>query len=141
MSDDNGNNNTARTPSGLKPPWPKGQSGNPKGRPKGAKHGPRARLRKWLNRAAPEEIVELFRAKGIHLENGADMATVIVEVLGRKALNGEDFALKMIFEQVESPMPKQVRVEGNPDRTIEVNIQPVRTLPNGDGSMAEIRRT
>jgi hypothetical protein len=38
-------------------------------------------------------------------------------------------------------MPKQVLVEDNPDRIIAVNIQPVKALPNGNGSMAETRRT
>ena len=42
-------------------------------------------------------------------------------------------------------MPKKVEVEGNPDRPINVNIQPVKALPAAPSAnghdLAEVRRT
>ena len=107
-------------------PWTfkPGQSGNPRGRPKGAKDGPRVKLRRCLEKKAPAEVVELFRKSGITLADGVDMADVVVEVLCRKAMKGEDAAIKLIFDQLESPMPKQLEVQGNPDRPINVNSTP-----------------
>ena len=98
MSEDNGNDNTQRSPktAHLKPPWQPGQSGNPK-RPseRRSKDGPRARLRRWLNRAAPEEVVEHVQEEWAStLEKDADMAEVIVEVLGKQGPEGRGLCLE-----------------------------------------------
>ncbi len=94
----------------LKPFRP-GQSGNPKGRPKGSKTGLRARLQRVLDKQANADILQILQAKGIELE-GKDNAEVIAHVLNREAQKGNIQAIKMIAEQTESPLPKDVNIGG-----------------------------
>ena len=106
-----------------------GQSGNPKGRPVGAKTGLRARLMQMLDQEAEPEILKVFEAKGIKL-NDKDKAAVIAHVVGREALKGNMQAVKIISEQTEVPMPKAVELSGRDGSPLSVqwNVQPVKTL-------------
>ena len=118
-----------------------GESGNPNGRPKGKKTGPRALLRQWMEKAAPGEILKKFEEYGICFDGDPSNADVIIEVLGVKAFKGEDFALKLLFDQLESPLPKTVKVEGDPDKPIMVNINPVKSIEPDEGYGAQVKRT
>ena len=103
----------------LKPPWKPGQSGNPGGRPKGAKTGLRCRLMQMLDQAAPEEIVRVLEAAGVKLDD-KDKAAVIAEVVGRSAMKGDMDAVRIIVSQTELPHPKDLNLTGD----FQVNISP-----------------
>ncbi len=134
--------NTTETQHRLVPyHWKPGESGNPNGRPKGAKTGPRAKLKQWMEKATPPEILKKYEKYGLSFSDDATNADVVIEVLGIKAFKGEDFALKLLFDQLESTLPKKVTVEGNPDRPIMVNVQPVKSLTPDEGYGAKIKRT
>lgn len=104
-----------------------GQSGNPKGRPVGAKTGLRARLMQMLDQEAEPEILKVFEAKGIKL-NDRDKAAVIAHVVGREALKGNMQAVKIITEQTEVPMPKELHHGGIGGGPITWNVHPVRPM-------------
>ncbi len=111
--------NTADTPSsrpdyqrGLKEPWKPGQSGNPSGRPQGAKTGLRARLIQMLDQETEADILGILEAKGITLGD-KDKAAVISVVVGREAMKGNMQAVKIIAEQTELPHPKDFKMSGD----------------------------
>ena len=63
----------------LKPPWEPGESGNPNGRPKGSKDGPRAQLNRLLRQDASPDLLKRFAVKLGEMDdksNGAIMAQV-----------------------------------------------------------------
>ena len=92
--------------------WLKGKSGNPKGRPKGAKEGVRARLRRLLNKNAPDQAVEKLKELGFKFEAG-DISEVLAAVLVTKAINkGDVHAIKEIFAQTEEPLTQTIKHEG-----------------------------
>jgi len=93
-------------------PWVPGQSGNPNGRPMGAKTGLRARLIQGLDKAAPNDIVKVLEAKGIKLDQ-ADNAEVISFILIWQASKGNVQAAKLISEQTELPHPKELNLAGD----------------------------
>lgn len=95
--------------------WPPGQSGNPAGRPKGAKHGLRARLTQALNKQVTPDILAALKAEGISLDD-RENAEALAAVLIKQALDGDIQSAKLIADQTESPMPKSV----NLDATLKV---------------------
>jgi len=107
--------------------WKPGQSGNPKGRPVGAKTGLRARLMQMLDQQADADILKAFEAKGIELGD-KDRAAVIAYVVGRQALKGNMNAVKIIADQTEAPLPKTLEHGGVGGAPIPIQyiIQPVR---------------
>lgn len=88
-----------------------GQSGNPNGRPKGAKTGLRARLMRILDQKISPNLIQELAAKGVHLEDN-DHAELIATLLKNMALKSDHHAIKLIFDQTESPMPKEVKLDG-----------------------------
>ena len=96
----------------------KGQSGNPKGRPKGAKDGLRAYINRALRKDARPEILALLKKKGVDLDNGSNSA-VIAFALIKMAQAGDVSAIKLIFDQTEMPLPKQVELSGSLTLTAE----------------------
>ena len=87
-------------------------SGNPKGRPIGAKMGMRARLNRWIETRGEKTILEKFEEKGITLKD-KDYAEIITYALTRAAVKGDIQAIKIIFEQTESPLPKEINLTGD----------------------------
>jgi hypothetical protein len=104
------NENTDRT-ANLNPPWKKGESGNPEGRPVGAKHGLRARLNAVMRKTPNADILKVLAAKGIELEE-KDNAAVIAEVVNREAQKGNMSAIKFIGDMTESKMPTDLNIGG-----------------------------
>ena len=92
-------------------PWKPGQSGNPAGRPPGAKDGLRATLRKRL-KSAPEgmmaDVLKTFKIDPKDKQN----ADVIVDVLMYKIAGGDIQALKLAFDQTEEPLKHTVDLGG-----------------------------
>jgi len=68
--------------------------------------GMRARLNRWLETRGEKTILEKFKEKKIKL-NDKDYAEIITYALTRAAVKGDIQAIKIIFEQTESPMPKE----------------------------------
>ena len=102
------------TPYNFKP----GQSGNPKGRPKGAKDGLRAYINRALKKDARPEILELLKNKGVDLDSGSNSA-VIAFALIKTAQAGDVSAIRLIFDQTEVPLPKQVDLSNSIPLTTE----------------------
>ena len=92
--------------------WHPGQSGNPKGRPKGAKTGLRARLVRILDQEAEKDTLAVLKAKGIKLKD-KDNAEVIAFVLTREAIKGNIPAIKEIVDMTEIPLPRDVNLTGD----------------------------
>lgn len=92
-------------------PFKPGQSGNPAGRPKGAKDGLRATLRKRL-KSAPEgmmaDVLKTFQIDPKDKQN----ADVIIDVLMYKIAGGDIQALKLVFDQTEEPLKHTLELDG-----------------------------
>ncbi len=114
MAGENGNGsehsgNKANT-SGLIPYEP-GQSGNPAGRPKGAKDGLRATLRRRLKSAPEGMMIDALRVLGIDAKDKKN-ADVLVDVLMYKISGGDMQALKLAFDQTEEPLKLSLDLGG-----------------------------
>lgn len=99
-------------------PFPPGTSGNPAGRPKGAKTGLRARMMQILDKQAATSVVEALEKEGIVLGD-RDNAAVIAAVVSHKAAQGDMQAVKILAEQTELPHPKDVKLSGDFSIVIE----------------------
>lgn len=93
--------------------WKSGQSGNPAGRPKGAKDGVAACLRRVLakkaNSLTPDDIK---RAKLVTTK--ATVADVVAAVATHKAIKGSARHLQIVLDFTE-PKPKQTHELTGPD--------------------------
>lgn len=74
--------------------------------------GMRARLNRWVETRGSKDILEKFKEKGIKLKD-KDYAEIITYALTRAAVKGDIQAIKIIFEQTESPMPKEINLTGD----------------------------
>ncbi len=81
-------------------PFKPGQSGNPLGRPIGAKTGLRSRITRLLDKEASPDILKTLKAEGIELED-RDNAEVIAHILCREAQRGNLQAIKLIAEYAD----------------------------------------
>ena len=76
--------------------WEPGKSGNPAGRPKGAKDGIAAHCRRLLTKDLSfSQIKDKLKAKGLDLEDGTNAEAISV-VLVLKALTGDLKAIEML---------------------------------------------
>jgi len=75
----------------------KGKSGNPSGRPKGAKDGIEANLRRILEKAPPKAVWEKLKKLGIKDARGSN-AKAIAETLVLMAIRGDIQAMKLVKE-------------------------------------------
>jgi len=109
--DENTGRNTGQNPKeptafekNRHPQWKPGIVTNPKGRPKGAKHGIRAHLRLLLKTNAPDKA--LAKLKAAHIDCGeGTMAEALAAVLAIKALAGDANAIREVMKQTEKPIP------------------------------------
>jgi len=86
-------------------PWKPGQSGNPAGKPKGAKDGIQARLKRLLNKKAPDKAIALLKENfGYNMEDSSNLeamlAMLLFTALSSSASN-RIAAAKLIFEQLD----------------------------------------
>ncbi len=87
-----------------------GQSGNPKGRPKGIKNR-QTLLREFIHLEAPEDIQELYNSnskKKITMDEAINLA------LAMKAAHGDPQAIKLYYEYFDGKKLKQENeISGN----------------------------
>lgn len=109
-------------PDRLKPfEFQPGQSGNPAGRPKGAKDGLRATLRKKLKAAPDGMMADTLKALGIDLTDKKN-ADAVVEMLLFKVARGDIQALKLAFDQTEEPLKRSIEHTGEDGGPIELQV-------------------
>ena len=106
--------NTEPTPkerrlANLKPPWKPGESGNPAGRPEGAKNTIRSCLYHALQKQIVPNIETALKQEGIELEENTN-AEGIANVLINQSLHGDIQSTKIISDLTEEPFPKDVKV-------------------------------
>lgn len=58
------------------------------------------------------DVLKELKAKGIKFKDN-EYADVIANVLLRQAVKGDVQSIKLIFEQTENPMPKEVNLTGD----------------------------
>ncbi len=87
-------------------PFKKGQSGNPKGRPKGAK-SMTTRLKRILNRKIK------YQNPITEVEEEDKIINHLVDVLISKALSGEDKALLEILNRIDGKVKEEIEVNKN----------------------------
>jgi hypothetical protein len=85
----------------LRPPWPKGTSGNPNGRPKGRS------LTARLN-----DLLDQYELKGKRLPDGKQVADLVVEGLVLGAAKGGSRHLQEVFNRVEGKVADRVEHSG-----------------------------
>jgi len=78
----------------------------------------RAYINRILRKDARPEILELLKKKGVDLDNGSNSA-VIAFALIKTAQAGDVSAIKLIFDQTEVPLPKQVDLSSSIPLTVE----------------------
>jgi len=59
-----------------------------------------------------KDILKEFKEKNIKLKD-KDYAEIITYALTKAAIDGDIQAIKIIFEQTESPMPKDINLTGD----------------------------
>jgi hypothetical protein len=91
-------------------PFQPGQSGNPDGRPQGAKDGLRVRLARSLQKDSHPKLIERLKEKGVILNDNTH-AEVISEVLIRAAEKGDMVAIKQVFLETELPIPREHKLD------------------------------
>lgn len=100
-------------------PYEPGQSGNPAGRPKGAKDGIRAQMGRILKSKAPEKLIKALGDKGLAMGDG-NFADVLAARAITKAATGDVAALRYVSEQTEKALPKPFEHTGQDGGPIEV---------------------
>jgi len=92
-------------------PYKKGQSGNPKGKPKGTKDGIRARLNALLRKKPTADLKQLLKDSNIKIGN-ADNAGALAKILISEAFGKNMKAFDLLLEQTEQSLPKPLHVGG-----------------------------
>jgi hypothetical protein len=115
----------------LRPPWTKGQSGNPAGRPKGLKDSLKGRLRRLLRKKAPDEWKESLAEMGFDFKDPR-ISDVIAVRLIEKAVEGNIQAMRLIFQETELPLAFEMKYrQRNPNIQIHV-VRPEISGPQID---------
>ena len=95
--------------------WEPGQSGNPAGRPKGARTGLRARLLRELEKQALPDVLAQIKSMGFSIENGtvAEVAAIkLSQELQRNWEKGFGEAWDRVIRETELPLPKALELTG-----------------------------
>ena len=121
------NNNTKKrgNPQYLRPhpPWKPGESGNPKGRPKGTVRRWDAVMRQFFNlvQNEPEKIEKLTGLRVPESISGRDAQLLLVQQEYYKAIKGDGRAMAEIME----------RMDGKPDQNLNVKTNSIVELIQG----------
>ena len=134
MSDENNQSNSPLDNFGLAlNQWQPGESGNPAGRPKGAKDGIDAHCRRLLAKDLSfSQFKDKLKAKGIDLEDGTNAEAISV-VLVLKALTGDLKAIEMLGKfELDLTDPAD-----DPTLPSQINV----TLVQAVGSTAPVKKS
>lgn len=88
-----------------------GESGNPTGRPPGAKDGVRAHYNRWLRLGASGNALDKLKSLGFELDDPTN-AQALAFILGDMAVKGDLGAHKEINTQTEPDLPKELNMGG-----------------------------
>lgn len=97
-----------------------GQSGNPAGKPPGTRDGLRACLNRKLREKPNQDALAILESLGARLE-GVSNADVLASVLIEKASSGDTAAAKLIADQTERPLPKEINLTGGSGEPLDLN--------------------
>ena len=97
--------------SGLKPPWGKGQSGNPKGRPPLTKSIPDL-LRRFGEWQCPDSLVKKMQTLFPNAKNLTVQEAVYLRVY-TEALQGESWAVQFIADRTEGKIAQALTGPNN----------------------------
>jgi len=110
----------------LQKPWT--ESGNPKGRPLGAKTCLRARMRRLMDCTPADKILQKLKEQGIELMDN-DNAEVLTHVVHRRAQKGEPFFVKLVYD---------LNVPPRKDGPIMIDLPVIESLADATKAMAYI---
>ena len=108
--DENTSKNTSDNSKYLQraPQWERGQSGNPKGRPKGSKDGYAACLRRLASKVPKGEIIRIMKTKGIDVDEETTNYSALAEAALISGLAGESWAHELFRKADEDNVGSQV---------------------------------
>lgn len=89
--------------------YPKGKTGNPNGKPKGAKDGLRAHALRLYKKTLPKAVKDQIKSKGFNITSKT-YAGAIVEIIAISALLGDINAAKCLFNLTEAPLPRALQI-------------------------------
>lgn len=113
---------TDRRLANLRPPWQAGESGNPAGKPAGCKPGLRAALNRLLRANPNAGIAAALEKLGIEV-TGKTVADGLVEVLTKCATAGDISAIRIMFDQTETPLKLGIEVTGADGGPVTVAVK------------------
>jgi len=104
----NTENGAQRAPrlAGLRPPWPKGVSGNPGGRPK--KKLITEAMERLAGEPVPREVLQRLRLPGLPADAKLTWADVIVRGIAISAAKGRAEACSVFADRLEGKVPQAV---------------------------------
>jgi len=105
--------------------WKPGQSGNPKGRPKGSRNSPRSQLRHLMAKKAPEAALAQLRKAGVQIDDET-FAAVLAARLVIDGIAGSAKAMRIIFDQLEMPLSRVIELTGPEGGPIQFLSSPER---------------
>jgi len=117
--------------------FPKGTSGNPKGRPK--KENCLTSLLRELLEGDPNQVRKRWKGvkSGKRKMTGAQNLAI---ALYNKAVAGDLKAIQMIYERTEGKVPQPLEHTGNGGEAIEFNVDPRNILAERIAHISEQRR-
>jgi hypothetical protein len=102
--------------SGLRPPWPKGTSGNPGGRPR--KRPVTERYEVFLEEPLPDDLrVKLHLKRGATYGDALAKRQILAAILGKSP----NFA-REVREAIEGKSPQRLEITTPEDREIRIHI-------------------
>lgn len=128
MMGDNGEGEQGKNTPNLPPVetrWKPGQSGNPNGRPNGAKDGVVACLRRELKKRAPADVLKRLDEFGLKLR-GKTNAHAVAAVLTMLSLKGSDKAIRTLLEYTEPKPAQALALTGKDGGPVEVAVEDAR---------------
>ena len=105
--------------------WEPGESGNPKGRPKGAKDGIAARLRRVLRQKATQAMLARIRGLGLDPED-ATVEQALACSMVANAIEGDVQAAKVVLDRTDGPVVAILDISATVETTSTVTITEMR---------------
>ena len=113
-------------------PWPKGQSGNPAGRPVGSRNGPRATLIRLAKSRSFEEAATMVRERfpdetdvNVESEIAAGALDIARGMDRGKPVSAETRlkAIDFFYKQTEEPLKTTTKIEGEVNSRVTLSFR------------------